>query len=115
MKLYNAGLSKIDGLVLPVEKTYGKSAWHIYCVRVRDAKIRKKAFEFLRKNNIGVQVHYIPVYWHPYYQKLGYKKGLCFNAEKFYQGEITLPLYPTMTKKEVSFVIKKLLTLLKGV
>ncbi len=113
VKTYNKELSKIDGLVLPIEKTYGKSAWHIYCVRLRDSKIRKKVFESLRKNNIGVQVHYIPVYWHPYYKKLGYKRGLCPNAEKFYQGEITLPLYPTMTKKEVAFVIKKLKEVLK--
>jgi dTDP-4-amino-4,6-dideoxygalactose transaminase len=56
--------------------------------------------------NIGVNLHYIPVYYHPYYKKVGYKKGLCPNAEKLYEGIITLPLFPEMTKEDVEYVVE---------
>ena len=50
-------------------------------------------------------MHYIPVYWHPYYEKLGYKKGICPNAEKLYNEMISLPLYYSLTDKDVDDVI----------
>ena len=62
-------------------------------------------FEDLREANIGVHVHYIPVYWHPYYQQLGYKKGLCPKAEKWYEHALTLPLHPQMNEADVDFVL----------
>jgi len=74
---------------------------------------RKEIFEALQKENIGVNVHYIPVYYHPYYQRLGYKKGLCPDAESIYEKIITLPLFPLMTEQDVKDVIasvKKVLT-----
>ena len=52
-----------------------------------------------------VHVHYIPVYWHPYYQKLGYQKGLCPNAEELYNCMLTVPLFPAMTDQDVNDVI----------
>ena len=55
---------------------------------------------------MGVQVHYIPVYLQPYYQKLGYKKGLCPVAENFYRSEISIPIYPAMDDEDVEYVIK---------
>ena len=55
--------------------------------------------------NIYCNVHYIPVYWHPYYEKLGYKKGLCPNAEKLYQEMMSLPIYYSLTDKDVNDVI----------
>ena len=63
---------------------------------------------FLKKKGIFCQVHYLPVYLHPYYQSLGYKKGLCSKAEDFYQREISLPLYFSLTKKEMIYVIKSI-------
>ena len=56
--------------------------------------------------NIGVNVHYLPVYLHPYYQELGYEKGLCPNAEELYNSMITLPLHPNMTDEDFSDVVK---------
>ena len=50
-------------------------------------------------------MHYIPVYWHPYYEKLGYKKGLCPNAEKLYNEILSLPLYYSLTDSDVEDVI----------
>jgi UDP-4-amino-4,6-dideoxy-N-acetyl-beta-L-altrosamine transaminase len=115
VKLYGERLSGVPGLTLPVEKSYGKSAWHLYCVRVKDAKIRKLVFDGLRANGIGAQVHYLPVYLHPYYRRLGYKKGCCPNAESFYAGEITIPLFPDLSTSEVNFVVGKLKKILAGV
>jgi len=115
VKLYGKHLSGTPGLTLPVEKPYGKSAWHIYCVRVKNAKTRKFVFDRLRENGIVAQVHYLPVYLHPYYRKLGYKKGSCPNAEAFYGGEITLPLFPDMTPADVVFTAKKLKAILERV
>ncbi|MBU0671650.1 MAG: DegT/DnrJ/EryC1/StrS family aminotransferase, partial [Candidatus Margulisbacteria bacterium] len=101
---YNKAFAKIDGLVLPVEKDKVKSSWHLYVVQVKNE--RRKVFESLRKSGIGVNVHYIPVHLQPYYQNLGYKAGDCPNAETYYKGAITLPLYPKMTDEDVDRVIK---------
>ncbi|MCX7745244.1 MAG: DegT/DnrJ/EryC1/StrS family aminotransferase, partial [Flavobacteriales bacterium] len=85
------------------------SAWHLYVIQLKPGELaskRKEVFEELRSRNIGVNVHYIPVYYHPYYKGLGYEKGLCPNAESLYEGIITLPLYPKMESEDVEYVIK---------
>ncbi|MBU1850357.1 MAG: DegT/DnrJ/EryC1/StrS family aminotransferase, partial [Nanoarchaeota archaeon] len=74
-------------------------------IKVKDKKIRLELFNHLKKNNIFCQVHYIPVYWHPYYKKLGYKKGLCKQAETFYEKIISIPIYPDLKKTEQNKVI----------
>ena len=78
---------------------------HLYIIKVKDKKIRLELFNHLKKNNIFCQVHYIPVYWHPYYKKLGYKKGLCKQAETFYEKIISIPIYPDLKKTEQNKVI----------
>lgn len=100
----------------PVEKSYAKSAWHIYPIRLKDDYKANKAmiFEGLREKGLGVQVHYIPVYLQPYYQQLGYKKGLCPKAKEFYCREISLPLFPSMTDEEVDYVIKTVLNVFES-
>jgi len=106
---YNEELKNIEEIILPDEDKNVKSVWHIYVIRLKLDKLRGsrgEIFEALRAENIGVQVHYIPVYWQPYYQKLGYKKGLCPNAEKYYKEEITLPIFPAMSDRDVEDVIK---------
>ncbi len=108
---YNEAFKEISELTIPItnyQSSITKSAWHIYVIRLELDKLkatRKKIFEALRAKNIGVQVHYIPVYYHPYYQKLSYKKGLCPNAEKYYEEAITLPLFPKMSDRDVNKVI----------
>ncbi len=86
------------------------SAYHLFPILLKDPHLQKKAeiFMKLRESGLGVQVHYIPVYFHPYYQKLGYKQGLCPNSEKFYRQEISIPLYPKMTDEDVDTVINKI-------
>jgi perosamine synthetase len=106
--LYNEKLSQLDEIVLPVTRPSVKSAWHIYCIRLKEPSKRKRVFERLRDLNIGVQVHYIPVYFHPYYRRLGYEKGICKKAEDYYRRTITLPIHPGMTDRDVHYVVKTL-------
>ena len=106
---YDRILREIEGIILPAKDSADySSAWHLFPVRIEEEKKRKKVFEYLRKAGIGVQVHHIPVYLHPYYQKLGYRKGLCPVAESWYAREISLPLYPFISEKEQRYVARAL-------
>ena len=107
---YNNAFKDLEGLIIPYQKRDRNSSWHIYVIQLEVDKLsenREVVFRRLRNNNLGVNVHYIPVYYHPYYQSKGYKKGICINAENLYEKIITLPIYPKMSEKEVDIVIKK--------
>ncbi len=83
-------------------------AWHLFVIKLNLEELhvgRKEVFTALRAENIGVNVHYIPVHWHPYYQRLGYARGLCPVAEAAYERLITLPLFSTMTDQDIEDVI----------
>ena len=92
---------------MPVVKEGNRSSWHLYPIRLKSKGSceRDKIFKLLRASFLGVQVHYLPVYMHPYYQRLGYRKGLCPNAEAFHESEISLPIYPSMVKSDISRVV----------
>lgn len=105
---YNEAFRSVKEIIIPYEKPGVKSAWHIYVIRLELDKLkttRKEIFEALRAENIGVHVHYIPVYYHPYYQKLGYQKGLCPKSEEYYERCITIPLFAKMLDEEIGEVI----------
>tara|TARA_Y100001968_G_C19454442_1_gene771583 strand:- start:27101 stop:28264 length:1164 start_codon:yes stop_codon:yes gene_type:complete len=70
------------------------SAWHLYIIRLRNSKNRLLLFNELRSFGIGANVHYIPVYLQPYYQKLGFKVGHCPIAEDYYSCIISIPIFP---------------------
>lgn len=106
---YTAALTGVDGLQLPVERQNVESGWHLYVVRVADPTMRRPFFEALRRAGLGVQVHYIPVYWHPYYQELGYQRGECPVAEDFYSRAVSLPIYPGMSDDDVTLSIDRIL------
>ena len=109
--IYEKELSKIEGVIVPYKKDYVYSPWHIYVIQIETEKYsvdRKTIFEALIAENIGVNVHYLPVYLHPYYKKMGYKEGLCPIAEKLYQRIITLPLFYSMTEEDTKSVIQAL-------
>jgi UDP-4-amino-4,6-dideoxy-N-acetyl-beta-L-altrosamine transaminase len=93
---------------IPVEEDYAYCSYHLYPIRLKEKYRNKKReiFSKLREKRIGVQIHYIPVYWQPYYKDLGYKKGLCPLAEDLYQRELSIPLYPAMGDKDIEYVIK---------
>ena len=106
-KRYYALLAKTPNLILPpVERVYEKSAWHLYPVRLapKIARRRDAIFAALRKAGIGVQVHHVPVHTHLFYERLGYKKRTCPNAEAFVASEISIPLFPNITKKQQAFI-----------
>jgi len=91
-----------------LEKKGQFDSYHLYVILLKDAKTRRELYDYLAKNGINCQVHYIPVYYHPYYQKLGYKRGLCPEAEKFYERILSIPIYPDLSEKEQEFVIGKI-------
>jgi UDP-4-amino-4,6-dideoxy-N-acetyl-beta-L-altrosamine transaminase len=103
---YDTDLSSISGLELPGRRPGAESAWHLYVVRVSEPSRRRPFFEALRRHAIGVQVHYLPVYRHPYYQSLGYPGGLCPRAEDFYARAVSLPIFPGLTDGDVARVIE---------
>jgi UDP-4-amino-4,6-dideoxy-N-acetyl-beta-L-altrosamine transaminase len=90
-------------VVTPYQHPDCLSSYHLYMIQV-PAAIRRQVFEQLRKADIGVNVHYIPVYKLPYYQEHGYKDVCCPNAEEFYSRAITLPLFADMTEEQVNYV-----------
>jgi UDP-4-amino-4,6-dideoxy-N-acetyl-beta-L-altrosamine transaminase len=108
-KIYNEHFKDNPYFDLPPERSYAYNSYHLYPVRLKDEyKSRKKEiFDKLRELKLGVQVHYIPIYKQPYYQKLGYDYNLCPNAEDFYQREISLPIFPAMDDKTVKEVINR--------
>lgn len=106
---YNEAFKELKEIGTPFENEYSKSGYHIYVLLLNLDKLkcgRKEIFEALQAENIGVNVHYLPVYLHPYYKKLGYKKGQCPVAEDIYNRMITIPLFPSMSDKDVKDVIK---------
>lgn len=107
--LYNLQLNELKMIQTPVTLPQINPAWHLYVIRLQNERFsRRKLFEELRHSGIGVQVHYLPVYRHPYYQKIGYPKGLCPAAEDYYQRALSLPLFPAMSADDVSRVVMEL-------
>lgn len=107
---YNKAFRGVKEIITPVEKNYTKSAYHIYVIQLRLEKLRagrKKIFSDFRKEDLGVQIHYMPIHLHPFYKKkFGYKERNFPIAERYYERAITLPLFPKLTNKEVERVIK---------
>ncbi|KYD19363.1 UDP-4-amino-4,6-dideoxy-N-acetyl-beta-L-altrosamine transaminase [Caldibacillus debilis] len=107
--MYNDAFKGMDELILPHQPEWAESGWHLYVIRLRPEKLaasRREIFEALQRQNIGVNVHYIPVHYQPYYRKLGYDKGICPKAERVYEEILTLPLFPAMSEQDVRDVIE---------
>ena len=105
---YTYALGGIENLQLPVERDYVDTMWHLFPVRT-SKESHKSIFEGLRKSGILVQVNYIPVYWHPYFEELGFHRGLCPQSEDFYRREISLPIYVGLRKNQQDHVTRELL------
>lgn len=102
---------------LPCDADDRTSAWHLYVIRLHLAKLRVgrgDVFRALRAENIGVNVHYIPVPWHPYYQRLGYKKGCWPVAESAYEECLSLPIWPGMSDADIRDTVNALEKVLKA-
>lgn len=95
-EFYHDAFADIDELELPHVEDDVVSGWHLYVVKVRDAQRRRAFFERLRELSLGVQVHYLPVYQHPYYQGLDMEFTPCPNADDFYARCVSLPMFPRL-------------------
>ncbi len=105
---YNEAFSRIPELTLQQELEGSDSTRHLYILRIKPEKLRidrRGFFDALAAENIMCNVHYIPIYLQPYYQEMGYPKGLCPRAEKLYSEMMSLPLYYAMTDQDVEDVI----------
>lgn len=105
---YDEALAGCPMLDLPRERAGCKSAWHLYVVRLNLSRIRvdrARVFAALRAENIGVNVHYIPIPWMTQYAHLGYARGHWPIAEREYERILSLPLYPAMTDQDVADVV----------
>jgi dTDP-4-amino-4,6-dideoxygalactose transaminase len=107
---YVQQLSGTQGIELPSESFDVSVNWHLFPIRV-DPKKRTTIFSNLRKAGVGVQVNYIPAYWHPVFHDLGFRIGMYPNSDLFYSKEISLPMYPQLTKDKIDIVVKNVLTL----
>ena len=109
-KYYEKNL-KNNPLILPCEAKYAKSSWHLYPVLIDKKKTNKTKVQFLnflRKNNIFVNTHYIPIHCHPYYAKMGFKKNNFENSVFFYENAISLPIYVGLNSKNLTYIISKI-------
>jgi perosamine synthetase len=106
---YTATLRNVRGVLAPSVRTNVNPAWHLYPIRVNAAQLntdRAHVFRALRAENIGVNVHYIPVHLHPYYRdRFGYRGGEYPVAEAAYEQLISLPMFHGMTDQDVEDVI----------
>lgn len=106
---YNEAFAKLPQIVVQKEIPESDTTRHLYILRLDPDRLkidRKRFFEALAAENVCCNVHYIPTYYFPYYEKLGYKRGLCPNAEKLYAEIISLPLYYAMSDEDVESVIE---------
>ncbi len=106
--LYTQAFSNLPQVEVPYVMPDCESAWHLYLIRLNLDTLRvgrEMIYKALRAENIGVNVHYIPIHLLSYYQSLGYKKGEYPVAESAYERIITLPLYPAMNDQDVQDVI----------
>lgn len=109
---YRELLNHSDRLQLPAIRSYVDPMWHLYPIQVESSE-RKTIFEELRKIGIGVQVNYIPAYWHPVFDEKSYPRGLCPEAENFYSRQISLPLHFQLSELQLEFISSAVLGLTK--
>lgn len=106
---YNEAFSDMPEIIVQKEIVESDTARHLYIVQLDNEKLngtRLDIFEALKAEKVCCNVHYIPVYYFPYYEKLGYKKGICPNAEKLYENMFSIPLYYGMSDEDVESVIE---------
>jgi UDP-4-amino-4,6-dideoxy-N-acetyl-beta-L-altrosamine transaminase len=105
-KMYDEAFAEMKQIDFIKEKEGFDSSRHLYVIMVNN---RQNVFNWLlTETNIQVNVHYLPVYLHPYYKRLGYERGLCPMAEEYYSRAISIPMFPKLANDEVEYVIGKI-------
>ena len=108
VEIYDKAFADVPGIIVQKEIPESDTSRHLYIIRLDLDKLtctRREFFDAMSAENVQCQVHYVPVYWFPYYRHLGYEKGLCPNAEEVYKGIMSIPLYPKMTDKDIEDTI----------
>jgi len=108
---YDKALANLD-IILPKQSANSQSSWHLYIIRIKDydkGKKQKNVYTYMREKGIFVNLHYIPVYRHPYYENLGFNFGYCPNAEIYYQSALSIPIYYGLTDDEQNLVVSSLM------
>jgi dTDP-4-amino-4,6-dideoxygalactose transaminase len=112
---YRAAFAEDDRIQLPPAAPEGsRHAYHLFAIRLRDgAQARRALYDGLRERDILAQVHYVPVYFHPWYARtFGYAEGLCPEAERYYSGCLSLPCYPTLGDEAQQRVVEAIVEVL---
>lgn len=102
---YNEEMKEFKGIVLPYQAEGCNSSWHLYTIQVEDGR-RREVYEKMREKDIGVDVHYLPVYRHPYFYENGYGEAFCPNAERLYDRILSIPIYYGLTDEQQEYVIE---------
>jgi UDP-4-amino-4,6-dideoxy-N-acetyl-beta-L-altrosamine transaminase len=108
VKIYDEEFSKIPELILQKYTEGCDTFRHLYILQLNLNKLkctRREAYDALVAEGIQCQIHYVPVYWFPYYQQLGFEKRLCLNAEEVYSGFLSIPIFPRMNEQDVNDVV----------
>ena len=102
---YTKAFGGVSNVQLPFQRHFVDVNWHLFPLRV-DPKMRTEIFKNLRDAGIGVQVNYIPAYWHPVFQDQCFKKGMYPQSDLFYSQEISLPFFADLSEEDLGYVIK---------
>lgn len=116
VRKYDEAFSEIPEIVIQKEIAESDTVRHLYVIQLNLEMLscgRREVFDALQAEGVGVNVHYIPVYSFPFYQKQGYRMGLCPNAEKLYERIITIPLFYGMSDKQQEKVIEAVMKVIK--
>jgi dTDP-4-amino-4,6-dideoxygalactose transaminase len=111
---YDQAFASLEGIRLPQKSGRARSAHHLYVLRIQFSKTHTRArlMRELKKRDIGTQVHYLPVYRHPYYQMLGYQISNCPETDTYYREALSLPMYQNLSDEDQDYVIATLKELL---
>ena len=109
VEMYDKAFAEMPEIMVQGEIPESDTTRHLYIIRLNLEKLscdRRQFFDALYAERTCPQVHYLPVYYHSYYEKLGYQKGICPNAEKYYEEVMSIPLYYSLTDEDVDDVIR---------
>jgi dTDP-4-amino-4,6-dideoxygalactose transaminase len=107
-RTYREIFSHDERLIMPAAPPHASPCYHLFPIQFTEGAARRlDMYNHLISRGIQTQVHYVPVYWHPYYKnRYGYQEGKCPAAERYYAGCLSLPLYPSMSQRDVEFVVE---------
>ncbi|MFW9920973.1 MAG: DegT/DnrJ/EryC1/StrS family aminotransferase [Candidatus Thorarchaeota archaeon] len=113
-QMYSEFFASLDSEIETIpEKAHEFHSYHLYVIKLRNPKLRRQVFEELAKRGIYCQIHYIPIYWHPYYRENGFETTHLLKAEDFYERILSIPMYPSLSDEELDFIFQSFNEILK--